>query len=681
MLPDSIVNSYFNKFLKDQNLSDKNESKNFEKFINYICLAAKNINNFNLVPSCVGDCNDLGIDGIAISINNKFIWSIGDLDEIIDKGIEFSVEFFFIQSKMSESFECKSIASFGNGVVNMFKHKNELKKIMNLAILEKYNMIKKIIDNYEYIKSKKCVLYYVTLGKYKEDDNLILTKSDIKDSILNLDMFEDKDIEIHIEDREFIRKQYELTRFNNTATFELNSKIEIPYTEKIDEAYLTIMSIKQYLEIVTDRDGELKKGIFHENVRDFMGIEDNEVNSEIVKTLFSDDREKFGFLNNGVTIVGKSLSKCYGKYTIRNFNIVNGCQTTHVLQKNSNRITDTMWISVKIVITQDSDTIDNITKGTNNQTVVGKYQFLSRTEYQKGLESFYNTYNKYTKLYYERRMGQYRGNREAESIKIVNLENQIRCFASVFLKEPHTASRNIGKLYTEVNKKLFAENHRYILYYTSALIDYKLEKLFINGDIDNIYYKYKYHMETIISHIAMKNFRIHPFNSKRMDQYCEMLIEIVEDELKFDELWKKAKICIDKVIPNLNDNESNRLSTVVNKLLIYSETEWSLKDISQSKYFYNMVDNYIVPFKKMSETGDRRYNFKNNLKYLKTFISDNKSVEKLFNPFIFKLLESKADFKSKDIRKEYSIKICDEVERVKSEIQKKIEIIYRYDVD
>ena len=41
------------------------------------------------------------------------------------------------------------------------------------------------------------------------------------------------------------------------------------------------------------------------------------------------------------------------KYTIKNFYIVNGCQTSNVLFENSNSLTDDMWVSLKIVIIQD----------------------------------------------------------------------------------------------------------------------------------------------------------------------------------------------------------------------------------------------------------------------------------------------------------------------------------------
>lgn len=98
---DIIVDNYFGKFLKDQQIQGGKTDANFEKFINYICLATKNITNFNLVSACVGSGNDAGIDGIAIAINNRYIIDINEITELIERGMELNVEFFFVQAKTS----------------------------------------------------------------------------------------------------------------------------------------------------------------------------------------------------------------------------------------------------------------------------------------------------------------------------------------------------------------------------------------------------------------------------------------------------------------------------------------------------------------------------------------------------------------------------------------------------
>lgn len=80
---------------------------NFEKFINYICLATNNISNFNLLTTCVGNGNDAGIDGIAIAINNRYVLDMGDINDILDKGMELNVELFLFKQKPQKVLNAK----------------------------------------------------------------------------------------------------------------------------------------------------------------------------------------------------------------------------------------------------------------------------------------------------------------------------------------------------------------------------------------------------------------------------------------------------------------------------------------------------------------------------------------------------------------------------------------------
>jgi hypothetical protein len=676
---DIITENYFKKFMIEHNITGGISDKNFEKFINYICFNTKNISNFNLMDSCVGDGNDAGIDGIAICVNNRFVSNIGELDTILDMGMDFSVEFFFVQAKTSESFECKEISTFGDGVSDMFRNEDQPKKEMNASVLDKYKMIRKILNNYEYIKEKKCSLYYVTPGIYKEDSNLIAAKNGIKERILGLGVFEEEEINVYVEDKSFIRKQYEKTKVQNSATFELNSKIEIPYMEKVDEAYFAIMPIKEYLKIILDENNRIRRGIFELNVRDFAGIEENRVNQDIAGTLYSEDSIKFGLLNNGITIVGKSLSKGQGKYTIKNFYVVNGCQTTNVLAENIEKINDDMWISLKIVITQDDSIIRDIVKATNNQTEVQEIQLLSMDEYQEELESFYNSYEEHTHLYYERRDGQYRGMPEVEPIKIVSPEMQMKSFASIFLNSPHIASRFMGKLQEEVSKKIFVKDHRCIMYYAAGLLNYKVEEAFINEIIPTGYYKFKFHIQTIISNMVWQNDKRPQNNSYKMDTYCEKLISIIENDENFLELLERTRNCIDSVIKDISNPEANKTLSVVNQLILYSEIEWNESDINQAKYYLKLVENYIIPFKNMSIDGDMRYNFSKNFLEIKLFLDDNNLINKIINNDVIDEIESHVDETNRNSRKLYSRKICKEIDRMNNIIKEKLSIVRKFE--
>ncbi|KAA2301180.1 hypothetical protein FY526_26340, partial [Clostridioides difficile] len=200
-----------------------------------------------------------------------------------------------------------------------------------------------------------------------------------------------------------------------------------------------------------------------------------------------------------------------------------------VLHLNSNKVDDSMWVAVKIVITELDDIIGNIVKATNNQTEVQQIQLLSMSDYQELLESFYANYDEAYNLYYERRSGQYNYNNNIEKSKIIDPEMQIRAFASVFLEAPHRASRYYGSLIDDIGKDgdsdmskgIFISGQRPIIYYTSGLLLHILENSFTNDHIEDKYAKLKYHILYMISKLIWKNEKKPSFNSIKIDDYCK----------------------------------------------------------------------------------------------------------------------------------------------------------------
>lgn len=672
---DIITKRYFEKFLNEQKILGGQTTSNFEKFINYITFFPKNIANFELTSLSIGGGNDAAIDGLAISLNNRFIQNMSELDTLLGTGMEFTVEFYFVQSKTTNSFEAKEILNFGTGVADVFKQEDDLKKIMSASLVEKYLMIRKIIDNYEYTKERKCYLYYVTTGKYVSDDNLESAKNTVKSNIEVLGLFNENDIELYTLGNDYIRTQYELTKVQNSATFKLESKIDLPFIKNVQEAYFAVMPIKEYLNIVIDNDDKIRRGIFELNVRDFAGFEDNRVNQDIESTIISAEKNNFGLLNNGITIVGKSFTKGQGKYTIKNFYIVNGCQTTNVLFKNRDKIDESMWISVKIVITDNDTIIKDIVKATNNQTEVEEIQLISMDEYQEKLESYFGNFNDFHQLYYERRDGQYRGNPEVLPIEIITLEKQVKSFGATFLREPHNSSRFIGKLYEDIDKKIFLPDHNPIIYYTSALIHHKVEEYFLNDKIGSEYLKFQYHLQLIIFQKIIQNEKMPQFNSNKMDHFCNKIIENIIDESRFINLIDFATQTIDNVVKNVNDTEANKTQSIVSSLLRYVETGLTEKTLKSSRYFLSLIDDYLAPFDIMKKDGDLRFNFNDRYEELKKLILTYE-VQTFVN---LEIDFSKIDIMERESRKILSEEIYRIVSEKTIELARIIEKTRKYD--
>ena len=59
----------------------------------------------------------------------------------------------------------------------------------------------------------------------------------------------------------------------------------------------------------------------------------------------------------------------------------------------------------------------------------------------------------------------------------------------MFLNNPHGVSGNYGTIVKAVGNKIFNTNDQKILYYTSSITQYKIEKLISEGVIDKKYNK------------------------------------------------------------------------------------------------------------------------------------------------------------------------------------------------
>ncbi|ALS74971.1 hypothetical protein AUC31_06910 [Planococcus rifietoensis] len=671
---DIIVQRYFDKFLREHQITGRNESKKFEKFINHCVLSTQNISNLELSAVDTGEGDDCSTDGIAISINNRFVSNLNEVTDIINYNMEIEVKFFFIQTKMSSSFDGSEILNFGNGVIDIFKPEGKNLLRRNEQIKEKSKMIESILDNFEALKEQpKCFLYFVTTGKWENDQNLVANSTKIISDLQNLELF--KSIDFFPYGKQEIRKLYESSKQQNFAEFTLQSKLEIPYIEGINEGYLALMPVRDLVNLISDED-TLKKGIFDSNVRDFQGLSDNRVNQEINGTINSVDNNRFGLLNNGVTIVGKSLNRGQGKYTIKNFQVVNGCQTSNVLFANREKLNSDMWVSVKIVITENDEIINNIVKATNNQTEVEEIQLQAMTEYQYLLESFYNTYSfEEEKLFYERRLGQYNSRADIEHSRVISFEEQIKSFSAVFLNIPHRSSRFYKTILEEIEKKVFLKGHEPITYFTAAYLSYRLEDCFTNDSIDHKFKKYKYHIIMLMRLLITKGEKMPPLNSDKVVKYCENILTNIFNS--FEEILEDTLEIIEVVVKDLESFENNKYHHIVNQLIMYNDTGLTSQDLQRFKTFTHEIEGYIIPFYNMRIDGDMRYNIYKWINDLNVVLSEHNFLEEVK---IIKDLEKELNDESRENRKLFSDLIHQIVIDLQTYCTEQIEYSKRYTI-
>jgi cold shock CspA family protein len=377
-------------------------------------------------------------------------------------------------------------------------------------------------------KSPSLKLYYATTGKWIGDVNLTtIINSGIKD-LKELNLFNDvKFIPI---DADKLKSLYREIKNKITKEIIFEKHTILPKMDKITESYLGILPVTELVKVTSDDDKELIKTIFYDNVRDFQGY--NKVNTGIKKTLeATNSNDKFVLLNNGITIVAKSLNKVGSAFKISEFQIVNGCQTSHVLHHMNTLLTPNIFVPLKLIVTDHDETINDIIRATNSQTEVKNEAFEILKPFHKKLEEFYLSFEKdeSKRLYYERRSRQYFG-AKAKSEKIIGLSTQIASFIAMFLNEPQSTLRYFGELLNSYSNKLFQDNHSLFPYYTSGLALNIIEELFRENKLRYTSKRYKYHLLLMFRiQIAGEKIPINISGNKEIEKYCTKIMEKLWD--------------------------------------------------------------------------------------------------------------------------------------------------------
>jgi len=570
---DRITESLIAELISNYEMQSEGESKDFEKLANYTVISNDYNKTFDIESVTVGDGNDTGIDGIAIIVNGQLVESTDEINDLLEKNNFLEIDYIFVQAKTSANFDSAAINTFIYGVMDFFALIPKLVRnddILKFAELSNYIFSK--ASNFRRNPSLK--LYYITTGKWTNDQNLTAVIDSGKNTLENTNLFDSIDF-YSLGARE-LATAYRKTKESISATITFSNRITIPKINGVSQAYIGLLPFSEFLKIVAD-DNETLLNVFEDNVRDFQG-DNNDVNGGIATTINSDDSEIFSVLNNGITIVANTILPTGDQFTINDYQIVNGCQTSNVLYNNRKGAnTPRVFIPVKLIATRDEEIKTRITLATNNQTPIKKEQLAALTQFQRSLEQYYNSFKGDSRIYYERRSKQYNSDPSVNKSKIITVPYQIKSFAAMFLEEPHNVTSFFGVIVKRLNEgkaQLFSNDHAYAPYYTSAFAYYKLESFFRKGGIDSSYKKVRFHI-LMIFRILFENESIPPFNSsKKIETYCDSLLTILNDD---NTALRSFKKCIDVINSSSFDKSDKQTLKLVSKTKILVENAKSFK--------------------------------------------------------------------------------------------------------
>ena len=522
---DRITSGLLGEFTKEFELTSIGEDKQFEHFSTYVKVR-KHYSDSTFDPSALvtGDGNDTGIDGIAIIVNNNIVDEIDEVDELLSVNGFLDVTFVFIQAERSSNFEGGKIGTFGFGVRDFFGKgtlvKNDkvsnARAIMN-AIFNKSAKFTKGNPN--------IVMYYVTTGKWQGDHNLISRYESEVNYLRDTGNF--RAVSFVPIGADQVQQLYYYSKNAITREFLFERKTVIPNITNVTSAYLGFLNAKDFLKIIVDENGDIIESLFYDNVRGYEGY--NDINSEIRETLTSAESDRFVLMNNGVTIIAKGLLTTGDKFTMNDFQIVNGCQTSNVLFDNRNVLSDTVRIPVRIICTTDEGVAEAVITATNRQTEVKEEQFFALKQFAKKLEAFFKSFDILKRLYYERRAHQYDSS-NIEKTRIIPHKDLVRAVGAMFFQEPHRTTRSYKALASRVGRDMFLSTDKAEPYYIAGFALYKLNSAFNTSKLPTTLKIARYHI-LLTARLLIDAGPLPRMNANEMEKRCTLMM---------DRLWNDA---------------------------------------------------------------------------------------------------------------------------------------------
>ena len=489
-----VVKSHLDDFEKKYSVSE-NESKQFEAFVNYAIFRSHCAGTIE-PRELVYEGDDPGIDGLMIFIDDTYVSSVEEVEDFMaGRKRDADVSVVFTQAKTSEAWSKGEINTFESAIGDFlseesaYPHSDFMRNAKEVfdAVL---SHVGKVRDG-----KPKSEVYFATTGRASQDREILAAQKAIKSTLENTGYF--SAVDVVLANRDSIVEMWTAAEGQVEATLRVLGSAAFPRTPGIEEGYAVTVKAKDFIDqILVDKNGRLRQHIFEENVRDFLGME-GDVNREMAETIADSAKQKrFGILNNGITMISPDVRVGGLEIFIRDFQIVNGCQTSNVLFDNREKIKDDATIMLKLIETSDPAVVDDIVRSTNRQAKVDEDQFLATLDAVKALERFFEARgaDDEFRLYFERRKNQFSHQEDVKAIRVFDIKEIARCVAAMFIDKPDIASRYPNKLTGELKQMVFHPGYLEDIYHVAAYTLYRLKILISNKRIDQRYYKMRWHV-------------------------------------------------------------------------------------------------------------------------------------------------------------------------------------------
>lgn len=309
----------------------------------FVAWYLRNIHGLNTVEAkdCITDgANDKQID--AVYINNQ--------DSTV-----YIIQGKFISGEFIDAEPVREVLSSWILVQDL----NQLQDAANSKLKVKINEISAALDD-----DYDICFELVTTAKLTDQAQL-----DADAFSKKLSESEELNANFVVVDDEMLKVKYDeaLNKTNNyiNFTFQLESGKYLEVELNGTRAVLAAIPLKDCVNIPGIKDGRL----FRKNVRQSLG-NSNKVNKGIAKTIKKEPGDFF-FCRNGITAICSKMDIQNGQITVKDLNIVNGCQSLSTIFSCGEAAKKSYgYILFKFYEMANSEKADKITNSTNSQSAV-----------------------------------------------------------------------------------------------------------------------------------------------------------------------------------------------------------------------------------------------------------------------------------------------------------------------
>lgn len=220
-------------------------------------------------------------------------------------------------------------------------------------------------------------------------------------------------------DNETLKFKYDeaLNRSRPYINHEFNLEVGKYMELTIDEtkAVIVALPLRDCIKIPGIKDGSL----FRKNVRQSLGTS-NKVNKGIARTIRNNAGDFF-FLHNGITAICSQMSIHEGILSVKELNVVNGCQSLSTIFSYSElaKKAANAYIMFRFYEISDAERADNISTSTNSQSAVKARDLRSNDKAVLALKKAYEQF--YPDGYFVTKRGEKVDNVRYNTAHIVNL--------------------------------------------------------------------------------------------------------------------------------------------------------------------------------------------------------------------------------------------------------------------